>query len=269
MITCFDSHTHLNQELLFPDRKEHLLQFIQQWGRGLVNAGANWWYNERGILIAEEAKNLFPECRVKTAVGFHPCDVKSLGRSLQEALAKLKNQISTHRWHIVAIGECGIDLHFDTEWKTLDLQKEVFQAQCELAREVNLPIVIHSRDAFDQTFDILKNYSDLIIYFHCWGYGINELQKLIDKFPRLFVWFCGNISYPKADNLRESVRILPQNQLLIETDAPYLSPQEVRGQMNTPKNIVKTGQFIAKILHLEEKQLWKQVEENFWSLYRK
>lgn len=105
----------------------------------------------------------------------------------QKAIQKLKNQILSHQEAIVAIGECGIDLHFDTEEKTLSLQKEVFEAQCELAQKTNLPIVIHSRDAFDETFKILKNYPELTIYFHCRGYTEKEIQILLTTFPKLFI----------------------------------------------------------------------------------
>lgn len=224
----YDSHTHLNQEQLFPKRKDLLASFIQAEGKGLVNAGANASYNEKGILIAQESQKLFPDCWVKCCLGFHPCDVEQLEGSPEAALAQLKSQILAHREEVVAIGECGIDLHYDQEGTTLPLQRQIFESQCRLARELNLPIVIHSRDAFDQTFEILKAFSDLKIYFHCRGYGEAELQRLLENFPHLFIGFCGNISYPKAENLRISLKATPKEKILIETDAPYLSPQTFR-----------------------------------------
>ena len=265
----YDAHTHLNQEKLFPKRKELLSSFIHAGGRGLVNAGANASYNEKGILIAKESQKLFPDCWVKCCLGFHPCDVAQVEGSPAEALAQLKNQILAHCEEVVAIGECGIDLHYDQEGTTLLLQKQLFEAQCKLARELNLPIVIHSRDAFDQTFEILKNFSDLKIYFHCRGYGEEELQHLLECFSQLFIGFCGNVSYPKAEALRKSLRASPKEKILIETDAPYLSPQEFRGQENVPERVVQNGEYIAKLLKISQEELWQQVEKNYWELYEK
>lgn len=181
----------------------------------------------------------------------------------------LKKQILTHPEEVVAIGECGIDLHYDQEGKTLELQRQVFTAQCELARELDLPLVIHSREAFKETFEILKHYMDLKIYFHCWGYTERELQLLLPIFPRLFVGFCGNISYPKAEDLRRSLKALPIERILIETDAPYLAPQGFRGQLNSPQRVKELGSFIAELLEMEEGVLWRQIEQNFFSLYHR
>ena len=269
MITYFDAHTHLNQERLFPDWKAHLFDFINQGGRRLINAGANTGYNERGILIAQEAKKLFPNCRVKCAVWFHPCDVEELCSPIEKEIQKLKNQIFQHREEVVAIGECGIDLHFDTEGNILALQKGVFTAQCKLAKEVHLPIVIHSRDAFEETFAVLKEFPELTIYFHCRGYSEKEIQILLATFPKLFIGFCGNTTYPKAEHLRSSLKAVPKEKILIETDAPYLSPQGFRGQTNTPAKLIFTGKFLADLLGMEEEALWQQVEKNFWNLYQK
>lgn len=184
-------------------------------------------------------------------------------------LTALKKQLLAHHEEVVAIGECGIDLHYDSEGKTLELQRQVFAAQCELARELDLPLVIHSRAAFEETFEILKAYTDLKIYFHCWGYTEEELQLLLSLFPRLFVGFCGNVSYPKAEELRKSLKTLPLEQLLIETDAPYLAPQGFRGQLNRPQRVKELGSFIAELLEMEEEELWRQIEQNFFSLYRR
>lgn len=264
----YDAHTHLNQENLFPDWQTHLQAFIAAGGKGLVNIGANADYNQRGLAIAQKSAELFPACWVKAAIGFHPCDVEALGTEWEETLSQLKKEILTHREEVVAIGECGIDLHYDQVGTSLPLQKKVFKAQCELARSLKLPIVIHSRDAFEETLEILEPYPDLKIYFHCWGYTEKELQILLSLFPKLFVGFCGNVSYPKAEGLRASLKTLPKEKLLIETDAPYLAPQGFRGQVNTPEKVKVIGSFIAQFLEREEEQLWKQVEQNFWTLYQ-
>ena len=116
---------------------------------------------------------------------------------------------------------------------------------------------------------MLKDFPDLRIYFHCRGYTETEIQILLSTFPKLFIGFCGNTTYPKAEYLRSSLKAVPKEKILIETDAPYLSPQGFRGQTNTPAKIIFTGKFLADLLGMEEEALWQQVEKNFWNLYQK
>ena len=265
----YDSHTHLNHEDLFSDWKILLQSFIEKWGKGLVNAWANQHYNERGLLIAQEAKKLFPDRRVKCCLGFHPCDVVPLTGILDEKIKELKNQIIDHHEEVVAIGECGIDLHYDTEGRTLSLQQKVFEAQCKLARELALPIVIHSRDAFEVTLKILKNYQNLTIYFHCRGYGPAELKELLELFPNLYIGICGNVSYSRAEVLRESIFCIPKDRLLIETDAPYLAPKEFRGKLNMPERVIQIWSFVAWLVGEKEDLFRQQIKQNFFNVYKK
>jgi TatD DNase family protein len=130
----------------------------------------------------------------------------------------------------------------------LEIQKQLFIEHCKIAREFNLPLMVHSRDAFKQTFEVLKDYTDLIIYFHCWGYGPNEFRMLNAEFKNLFVGFCGNVTYKKAEELRETLKIVPLDQLLLETDAPYLTPQIIRGETNHPANVKYIYEFVSGFL---------------------
>lgn len=100
--------------------------------------------------------------------------------------------------------------------------------QCELAKELQLPIVIHSRDDFESTFDVIKDFKGEKIYFHCFGYGAEEVKKLQEYFPCIRFGFCGNITYPKAQPLRDAFVACKRNNIVLETDAPWLSPQPVR-----------------------------------------
>lgn len=143
-------------------------------------------------------------------------------------MQRLKDVYSANKQYVVAIGETGIDVHYAHGPETLDVQKKLFVEHCTMARELKLPLVVHSRDAFDETFEILKGYADLTIYFHCRGYGPTEFRMLNAEFKNLFIGFCGNVTYKKADNLRETLKLVPLDQLLLETDAPYLAPQLIR-----------------------------------------
>lgn len=264
----FDAHTHLNQEDLFPNRKEHLEAFAGVWGHGLVNIWANRQYNTNGLTISNESKKSFPDLWIKASLGIHPCDVGNVIGNVEAEITLIKQQIEANRDSIVAIWECWIDLHYPEGASFLELQRDFFKAQCELAREFDLPIVIHSRDAFSETLEILKEFKDLVIYFHCWGYWPDEIKVLKSEFSQLFIGFTGNISYPKAEEIRASLREADFTQILLETDAPYLSPQGFRGQINSPAKVSIVGKFAAETLGISEEQLWAQVEENFWRLYR-
>ena len=265
----YDAHCHLNEEHIFPRREECLQRFVDARGAGIVNVGANQFYNEKGIEIAVASKD--SSVVVKATIWFHP---EGVGTEIQQKdfpvkMEELKNMIMNNRGSIVGVGECGFDLHYPWAETYLDLQKELFVLQCELSRELDLPLVVHSRDAFDQTLDVLKNFKDLVVYFHCRGYGPEELKKLQEAdFRKLYIGFCGNVTYKKADVLRESLKLVPLDSLLLETDAPYLAPQIVRGEENEPANVKYIYEFVAETLNIAPESLSQQLETNFKTLYK-
>lgn len=264
----YDSHCHLNSEQMFPERKKYIDNFYENWGRGLVNVGASGFYNEKGLEIAKSATS--SQVFVKAILGWHPevVGTEITQENLLQKIAELKKMIEDNRAYVVGVGECWIDLHFPWSFETLPLQKELFMLQCDLARELNLPLIIHSRDAFDQTFDVLKKYSDLVVYVHCRWYGPEEMKKLQSlNFKKLYVGFCGNVTYKKADTLRESLKLVSLTHLLLETDAPYLTPQIIRGEQNQPANVKYIYEFVSEYLNIELSDLCIQVEKNFKEIY--
>lgn len=265
----YDAHTHLNAEPLSEDREMYMQKFIDAGGVWLVNSGADEFYNLKWIEISKkmESQNIV----VKATLGWHPleCVEKIItSENIIEKMDWLKKLYLDNTAYVVAVGETWIDLHYPDALETLELQKKLFIFHCELARELNVPIVIHSRDAFEETLEILKHYSDLTIYFHCRGYGPEEFEILNLKFGKLFVGFCGNVTYKKADVLRETLQIIPLDQLLLETDAPYLTPQIVRWETNHPANVKYIYDFVAEFLAIVPQVLFQQVEVNFKSIYK-
>lgn len=266
----YDSHTHLNNEIMYPQRQDYMDLFIKAWWKWLVNSWASESYNKNWITIAEESLKKYPDIIVKASLGRHPLECVENLITKDNYIQKtqdLKAQYQANKQHIVSIWEIGIDVHFPNGQETLDIQRDLFALQCDFAQEVNLPIMIHSRDEFNQTIDILQNYKNQTIYFHCWGYGPEEYRKLNSMFPNLYIWFCGNVTYKNAQPLRDTLDIVDKNQLLMETDAPYLAPQGFRGQTNHPAFVQHIYEFAAAHLSIPLPQFSQQIEKNFKKLY--
>jgi TatD DNase family protein len=262
-----DAHTHLNLEDLFIDRKTHLTNFQNAGGKILVNAGAHSDYNQKGMLIAQEAKTLFPELIVKATVGFHPEDARDIAKSDFPALInELEQQYLTHPDEIIAIGECGIDLHTTQEANLLH-QQELFKLHAELARKLQLPLVIHSRDGFEETLEVLQSFTDLPIYFHCRGYGAAEIHTIEKLFPHVRFGFTNVLSYPSAQKTRESLLAAHQQHILLETDAPFLPPQTFRGQKNVPAYVEYVYQKASELLAISSSDLENLIEKNYATIF--
>ena len=270
-----DAHTHLNTDILFKNWQQHIEKFEEIWWEILINSGADEEYNKNWIIIAKQyAKNNINDkkCIVKATIWFHPYEVvcKNITKeNIDQKMTELKNQYLANKEYIVAIWECGIDTHYEWWVDSIPLQQELLKIHCELAKEFNLPIVIHSREDFEDTIEILKNYTDLKIYIHCRGYWPDEIRIVQDMFSNLCIWFDGNISYPKAQNIRDSLDALDLDNLLLETDAPYLTPQIKRWETNYPANVRYIYDFVAEQLDVEMKELTKIVKENCERLYFK
>lgn len=267
----YDAHTHLNTSDLYPQREEYLLQFVQAWGVGLVNAWASEEYNTRGLEIAKSLKLKAQSCIVKSTIGYHPesCNDGEISEeNIQQKMFDLKKMYQENKEYIVAIGECGIDTYYPGSEDSLPLQKKLFALQCDLAKELNLPLMVHIRKDFDSAFEILQKYRDLTVYIHCRGFGPEEIKRLKDlKIKRLYIGFCGNVTYKNAQALRDTLKLVSLDHLLLETDAPWLSPQVVRGTVNHPANVQYIYEFVAEYLQIEKNSLATQLESNFKKLY--
>lgn len=273
----YDAHTHLNGDELYSQREQYLAQFVQAGGVGIINSWASGPYNLKGLEIAQKAlsfKLRASSCVVKTTLGYHPdscLDGEITESNLQEKISELKTLYEANKDYVVAIGECGIDTYYPGTEETLPLQKKLFIAQCDLAKELNLPLMVHVRKDFDAGLEILKNYRDMTIHFHCRSFWPEEVERLrVESWElhrKLFIGFCGNITYKSAQNLRDSLLAVPLDQLVLETDAPRLSPQAVRGTTNHPANVKYIYEFVADCLPIDKESLSTQLESNIHELY--
>ena len=262
-----DAHTHLNTNQLFWDYKKYLENFEKIWWKIVVNAWANNEYNEKWIQIAKESVKDFSNLIVKTAIWRHPCDIPQNDADFLPLLEKLEELYEENKDHIIAIWECGIDLHF-SENPIVEVQQNALKLQAELAKKLNLPLMIHSRDGFNETIEILKDFSDLKIYFHARWYWKSELEECEKTFKNLRIGCTNVIEYPSAEIIRESIRNIKTAKILTETDAPFLPPQTMRGQQNEPAYVTYVYEKLCNILEVDENKLKIIIEKNTRELYQ-
>lgn len=291
-IPLFDSHTHLNAEELFSDRETHLKYFLDAGWVGIVNIGANYKWSKVAVELTRAIKskmkigNLWSHTKTKIArhrgfyagatIGIHPSETIQFDdklapvteKNLEKKLQEIKNLFWNSPDDICAIWECGIDLHYPRATETLQLQQELLAHQCQFALETWLPLVIHSRDGFQETIEILEKYfwnkknNTIPIVFHCFGYWAKEAEYLVKTFESIYIWFNGNVTYKSAQQLRDAFFVTPKNKILVETDAPYLSPIPVRWEINTPKNIAYTYKFLAELQETPLEEFANQIYKN-------
>ena len=191
--------------------------------------------------------------QVVAIVGRHPHNAEGFGRA---GIEEIERAAADPRAR--AIGETGLD-YFRDHASRAD-QRSAFEAQIDLARKVDLPLVIHTREAEEDTFDILRDRAQgLTVILHCFS-APDRLAECVEH--GYLCSFAGNVTYPKNRELHEAARECPEDLLLVETDSPYLSPQPVRGKPNEPANVVATAEFVADLRGIGYVELEQAVERN-------
>ena len=237
----FDSHAHLN-DARFDEDREALIQKLQEEHVDLVlNPGADIETSISSVELANKYDFIY------AAVGVHPHDVKDLDDTAIDTLRKL----ATENEKVVAIGEIGLDYYWNKENK--GLQKIAFIEQIKMANELQLPIVIHTREAVMDTLEILKdNKVQKKGIFHCCPLN----RELVKEGLKLgfYISFAGPITFKNSKNANEIIEMVPMDKVLIETDSPYLSPEPLRGRRNDPRNVKYMAKKIAEVkkITLEE-----------------
>jgi TatD DNase family protein len=245
-----DSHTHLH--VCKPDDDELVAAAAQAGVTRMLTVGTS----SATCRAALEAAERFPQ--VLAAIGRHPNEATGFDDA---DLAELQALAAHPR--CAAIGETGLD-HFRDHAPHED-QQRAFLAQIELARATRKPLVIHSRAAEDDTIDTLREHAgDVDVILHCFTMAA-RLQECLDE--GWWISFAGNVTYPSAPDLAEAAARVPDDHLLVETDAPYLTPQAVRKQRNQPAFVVHTARFVAEQRGLAYEQLEALVERNAAALF--
>lgn len=248
-----DTHAHLTESRLYNNIDQVLKNAKESGVNKVICVGMNKKANLKAIELSK-LKN-----EVYATVGIHPNEV----RNEKLDLTLLKEQTKNDK--VIAIGEIGIDLYRNQD--NLKEQKYYFIQQIKLAIELDLPIIVHSRNSADVIYEIVKDFPNLRGVMHCYS----EHVDLVDKFVELgfYIGVGGIVTFKNAELVREIAKKIPLNKLLIETDAPYLAPTPYRGKTNEPAYVKYTLLKLAEVLSIDKDELIKITTTNAHNLFTK
>jgi TatD DNase family protein len=250
-----DSHAHIDGEEYDADRDEVVWRAREAGLRAILNVGTGDPHSgqlERAIAVAEKYEGVY------AAVGVHPHDARLFDDEAERRILRL---IGESR-RVVAWGEIGLDYHYDHSPR--EVQREVFARQLRLAREAGLPVIIHSREADEDTVNTLREEwtgSPRGGVMHCFGGGLRMLEQVLEL--GFMISFAGNVTFKKAEDLREAARRVPLDRLFIETDCPYLTPVPFRGRRNEPARVVEVARCLALLHGTSVEALGRLTSDNF------
>lgn len=249
----FDSHAHYDLEQFDEDRDELLSSMGDHQVGAIVNVGANWNSVTETVALAEKYPHVY------AAVGIHPDEVGILD---EERFAFLKEQCQRDK--VVAVGEIGLDYYWDHE--SHDVQKKWFIRQLELARELDLPVSIHSREAAADTMEIMKTHGrGLRGVIHCFSYSLEQAREYIKMGYHIGVG--GVVTFKNGRKLKEIVTEIPLEHILLETDSPYLAPEPFRGKRNDSSYLTYVAEEIANLKGITCAEVIAQTEKNARELF--
>ncbi len=251
----FDTHVHLNVHQFDEDRKEVITRAKEAGVTHMVVVGFDYETIPKAIELAEENEHMY------AAVGWHPVDAIDL---TEKELAWIE-ELAEHP-KVVAIGEMGLDYHWDKSPK--DIQKEVFRKQIALAKRVKLPIIIHNREATEDIIHILEeeNAHEVGGIMHCYNDSATYVEKCLAM--NFYISLGGPVTFKNATLPKEVAKIVPADKLLIETDCPFLAPHPNRGKRNEPAYVSLVAEKIAELRNVSYDELCQQTTENAKRLFQ-
>lgn len=258
-----DTHAHLYWDSFKDDFDKMITRAVDAGVSTIINIGVDVETSKKAL---SQTKDSF----IYSTIGIHPHE--ALQEDIEKDVAELEKIYFSNPEKVVAVGECGLD-YKDVDEKARKLQKPLFQAQIDLAKKLNLPLIVHCRDcgstsspptktpsfsAWDETLEML---SDQPVILHCYS-GLPHTTKYIIQNTNFYVSFAANITYPKNEYLREAAKLLPLDRILLETDSPFLAPQSKRGQRNEPAAVAEIAQLIATLKGISLSEVAKQTTAN-------
>lgn len=249
-----DSHCHLDDKQFDPDRNEVIARAREAGVERMMAIGTGNGPPDLEAALRLARQHSF----IYATVGVHPHDAAKATPETFAAMEALASE-ATAQTKLLAIGEIGLDYHYD--FSPRDVQRDVFIEQLKLARRAAKPIVIHTREAWDDTLLLLREHWSGSGIMHCFSGGPAEARQALDL--GFYLSFGGVLTFPKAEALREAARLAPEDRLLIETDAPYLAPVPKRGKRNEPAFMVETARRLAEVRGVRPERIADATTANF------
>ena len=255
MTDIFDTHAHYDYEAFDEDREELLASFPGQGIARVVNIGASLASCRTTLELMDRYDYIYG------AIGVHPSDTGELN---EENFRQLKEWCSHEK--CLAVGEIGLDYYWDEPDR--EIQKKWFVRQLDLAREMQLPVVIHSRDAAKDTIDIMtaEHAEEIGGVVHCYSYTKETAKTFLDM--GFYFGIGGVLTFKNAKKLKEAVEYIPMDRIVLETDCPYLAPEPNRGKRNSSLNIPYVVIAMAELKGISEEEVRRAAWENAMKLYR-
>ena len=244
-----DTHTHLYSEAFDEDRKAMMERALDAGVSRLFVPAIDSTYTDSMLQLEKD----YPK-QVFLMMGLHPTHVKE---NYKDELAHVTEMLNTHKFY--AVGEIGIDLYWDKS--TLEIQQDAFRQQIQLAKQHNLPIVIHCRDAFDEVFQVLEEEKgdDLYGIFHCFTGSLEQAHQAISYNMKLGI---GGVATFKNGKIDQFLNQIDLKHIVLETDSPYLAPKPYRGKRNESSYIIKVVEKLAEVYQVSEQQIADSTTDN-------
>ena len=250
-----DSHAHYCSKKFDKDRDILIPELLNGDVEAIIECGTNAFWNRKVLELAEKYEKIY------AVIGFCPVDVSSL--KSEKIFKEFKNQLSNKK--VIGLGEIGLDYHHSPETK--EEQIEYFKKQLDLAYELNLPVCIHSRQAEEDTVKVLQNAKNRLGVIHCYSYGTETMKKLSDL--GYYFGIGGTSTYTSSVDLREAIKEMPLERIILETDAPYLTPAVIRKERNDSSKIKYVIEELSKLKGIPEEKIIEQTNKNVKKLYFK
>jgi TatD DNase family protein len=241
-----DTHCHLTFEPLIGDIEGVLERSKAAGVNSWITVGTDPQHNQKAVELADKFENMY------AAIGIHPHDADTVTAQTLNQLKELAQNLK-----VVAIGETGLDFHYPQDglrhnFSKQPTQRRIFVQQLKIAAEFNLPVIIHSRDAFDETMDVLEQFGSGVkrVVFHCFSGSAEQANIVLTK--GYYISLTGVVTFKNASKPQEVAKLTPIDRLMLETDCPYMSPEPMRKQkINEPALMIHTARFIADLKQMD------------------
>jgi len=287
-MNLIDTHAHLYWDSFKEDFDEILGRAIETGLSTIINVGVDVEKSEEALKQAQKLSGnpKWQNLQFYSTIGIHPHEYFKYNNdtdvSIHEDVRKLRVIYQSSTSDVIGVGECGLDFLFESNLDSSSnpinqikiFQKKLFQAQIDLARQLNLPLIVHCRDdrsknpenaeSWNETISMTKNHFGI---YHCYS-GLPSTTNLVLSSTNFLISFAANITYPKNEYLREAAKIIPLERIVLETDSPFLAPQGSRGQRNEPANVLEVAKTIAQIKGLTIEEIARKTSENVAKLFR-